>query len=166
MANSILGAGIIGLPYSFRQSGLVSGVILLVVLGWVTDWTVRLIILNAKLSGSSTYIGSKSVKLLLDPSHRTSVMDVCFGYPGRAACSFFMFAFAFGGMCAFEIIVGDTLPHVLTSVIPASTTNGFLQFIFSRNFVIAFFTLSVSYPLSLYRDIEKLSKASAMALLR
>lgn len=60
MANSILGAGIIGLPYAFRQSGLVSGILLLVILGWVTDWTVRLIILNAKLSGSSTYIGSES----------------------------------------------------------------------------------------------------------
>jgi len=93
-------------------------------------------------------------------------MDTCFGYPGKATCSFFQFAFAFGGMCAFSVIVGDTIPHVLVSVIPASTTNSFLQFICSRNFVIAFFTISISYPLSLYRDIEKLSKASAMALLR
>ena len=68
MANSILGAGIIGLPYSFRQSGLVSGILLLVILGWVTDWTVRLIILNAKLSGSSTYIGSECIQAICNPS--------------------------------------------------------------------------------------------------
>lgn len=60
MANSILGAGIIGLPYAVKESGLVSGIILLLVLGYVTDWTIRLIIINAKLSGSSNYIDSRS----------------------------------------------------------------------------------------------------------
>lgn len=33
-----------------------------------------------------------------------------------------------------------------------------------RNLCIAFFTLFVSYPLSLYRDISKLAKTSALAL--
>ncbi|CAG8522355.1 7232_t:CDS:2, partial [Gigaspora rosea] len=32
MANSIIGAGIIGLPYSFRDSGVFAGIILLIVL--------------------------------------------------------------------------------------------------------------------------------------
>jgi len=48
----------------------------------VTDWTIRLIIINAKLSGRNSYIG---------------VMDQSFGPAGRAAISFFQFAFAFGG---------------------------------------------------------------------
>lgn len=56
MANSILGAGIIGLPYAFREAGLFMGLVLLVVLGIVTDWTIRLIVLNAKMSGRTTYI--------------------------------------------------------------------------------------------------------------
>jgi sodium-coupled neutral amino acid transporter 11 len=38
MANSILGAGIIGLPYAIRQAGFVTGITLLVVLAGVTDW--------------------------------------------------------------------------------------------------------------------------------
>lgn len=37
-------------------------------------------------------------------------------------------------------------------------------FLSNRQFVITFFTLTISYPLSLYRNIESLSKASAIAL--
>lgn len=32
------------------------GILLLLVLGIVTDWTIRLIVLNAKMSGRRTYI--------------------------------------------------------------------------------------------------------------
>lgn len=36
---------------------MLAGLLLLVALGAVTDWTIRLIVVNAKLSGQSTYIG-------------------------------------------------------------------------------------------------------------
>lgn len=55
---------------------------LLIVLCAVTDWTIRLIVTNAKMSGANSYIG---------------IMNHCFGSSGRAAVSFFQFAFAFGG---------------------------------------------------------------------
>jgi sodium-coupled neutral amino acid transporter 11 len=73
---------LLGLPFAVSQAGLFSGVILLVVLCVVTDWTIRLIVINAKMSGRNSYIG---------------IMDHCFGPSGRAAVSFFQFAFAFGG---------------------------------------------------------------------
>ncbi|GAB1521406.1 hypothetical protein RhiTH_004501 [Rhizoctonia solani] len=81
MANSILGAGIIGLPYAVSQAGFVTGILLLVILAGVTDWTIRLIVRNAKLSGRTSYI---------------DIMGHCYGSSGRAAVSFFQFAFAFG----------------------------------------------------------------------
>ncbi|PWN29602.1 hypothetical protein BDZ90DRAFT_230466 [Jaminaea rosea] len=150
MANSILGAGIVGLPYSMRQSGFVAGVVLLVGLAMLTDWTIRLIILNSKLSGRQTYI---------------EIMDHCFGRKGKAAVSLFQFAFAFGGMCAFCVVIGDTIPHVLAAVFPSlAPGESFFSFLVSRSFVITFTTLLISYPLSLYRDIENLSKASAVAM--
>ena len=73
----------LGLPYAISQAGFVTGLILLVVLCGVTDWTIRLIVINAKLSGRSSYI---------------EIMNSCFGPSGRAAVSFFQFAFAFGGV--------------------------------------------------------------------
>lgn len=104
-----------------------------------------------------------------------------FGPRGRLAVSFFQFAFAFGvssfsslasransthqGMCAFCVILGDTIPRVLVALV-RDDPGAFISFLISRSFVITFLTLGVSYPLSLYRDIEKLSKASALALVR
>ncbi|KAK0504605.1 amino acid transporter [Armillaria luteobubalina] len=147
MANSILGAG---LPYAVSQAGFFTGIVLLVVLCAVTDWTIRLIVVNAKLSGSHSYI---------------DIMNHCFGSSGRAAVSFFQFAFAFGGMCAFGIIIGDTIPHVIRSIFPNLHSIPVLSLFANRQFVIALCTICVSYPLSLYRDIHKLSRASGLALI-
>lgn len=68
-------------------------------------------------------------------------------------------------MCAFCVILGDTIPRVLQSVI-GEEANGFVKFLASRQVVTFLLTVGISYPLSLYRDIEKLSHASALALVR
>jgi sodium-coupled neutral amino acid transporter 11 len=65
------------------QAGFFTGVFLLVALCGVTDWTIRLIVINAKMSGRSSYM---------------DIMSHCFGWSGRAAVSVFQFSFAFGGM--------------------------------------------------------------------
>ncbi|GAA5870042.1 hypothetical protein JCM8547_001446 [Rhodosporidiobolus lusitaniae] len=147
MSNSILGAGIIGLPYALREAGLLTGLILLFILASVTDWTIRLIVLNAKMSGRRTYI---------------DIMDSCFGARGRAAISFFQFAFAYMGMIAFSIILGDS-SRVFGAIV-GEDHGPIVHFFISRQFVTAVLTICISYPLSLYRDIEKLSHASALAL--
>ncbi|CAG7854508.1 Vacuolar amino acid transporter 2 [Serendipita indica DSM 11827] len=149
MANSILGAGIIGLPYAVSQAGFISGVFLLVVLCGVTDWTIRLIVINAKMSGRSSYM---------------DIMSHCFGWMGCAAVSLFQFSFAFGGMAAFCVIIGDTIPHVVRSIFPGLQDSA-LSFLVSRQFLIILCTVCISYPLSLYRDISKLARASGFALI-
>ncbi|KAG2146491.1 transmembrane amino acid transporter protein-domain-containing protein, partial [Suillus bovinus] len=141
--------GIIGLPYAVSQAGFFLGIVLLVVICAVTDWTIRLVVINAKLSGRTSYI---------------EVMNSCFGPSGRAAVSFFQFSFAFGGMCAFGIIIGDTIPHVIRSIFPTLHTIPVLSLFTNRQFIITLCTTCVSYPLSLYRDIHKLSRASGLAL--
>ncbi|KAG9090686.1 hypothetical protein FRC06_000922, partial [Ceratobasidium sp. 370] len=150
MANSILGAGIIGLPYAVSQAGFFTGIVLLVVLAGVTDWTIRLIVRNAKLSGRTSYI---------------DIMGHCFGSSGRAAVSFFQFAFAFGGMCAFGIIIGDTIPHVIRQLFPSLSTTPVLSILTHRKFIVIVCTTCISYPLSLYRSIASLARASTFALI-
>lgn len=68
-------------------------------------------------------------------------------------------------MCAFGIIIGDTLPHVLRSLFPSLAHIPVLSLLHNRQFVIAFCTICISYPLSLYRDIHKLARASGLALI-
>jgi sodium-coupled neutral amino acid transporter 11 len=84
-------------------------------------------------------------------------------------------------MCAFGIIIGkatcfairtfthwppgDTIPHVIRSIFPRLRTIPVLSIFANRQFIIALCTCCVSYPLSLYRDIHKLSRASGLALI-
>ncbi|EER43566.1 amino acid transporter [Histoplasma capsulatum H143] len=148
-SRSIIGAGIIGQPYAFRQAGLLVGIILLCGLTVVVDWTIRLIVINSKLSGADSF---------------QTTVEFCFGKPGLIAISIAQWAFAFGGMVAFCIIVGDTIPHVFASIFPSLKDTPFLWLLTDRRAVIALFILGISYPLSLYRDIAKLAKASTLAL--
>ncbi|EPS35724.1 hypothetical protein H072_10877 [Dactylellina haptotyla CBS 200.50] len=126
MANSIIGAGIIGQPYAFKQAGLATGVILLVVLTILVDWTINLIVINSKLSGANSFQSTIA-----------------------------QWAFAFGGMIAFCIIIGDTIPHVLGAIFPALRDMPVLWLLTNRRAVIALCVIGISYPLSLYRDIAK-----------
>ena len=140
MANSIIGAGIIGQAYAFRQAGLMTGIILLIGLTITVDWTIRLIVINSKLSGSNSFQGT---------------MEHAFGKSGLVAISVAQWAFAFGGMIAFCIIVGDTIPHVFAALFPSLADTNFLWLLTNRRACIILFILGVSYPLSLYRDIAK-----------
>ncbi|KAI9789667.1 MAG: hypothetical protein M1816_005842 [Peltula sp. TS41687] len=149
MANSIIGAGIIGQPYAFKQAGLAMGVVLLVLLTITVDWTIRLIVINSKMSGANSFQGT---------------MEYCFGRAGLIAISIAQWVFAFGGMIAFCIIVGDSIPHVMTALFPSLSNHSFLWLLTDRRAVIIIFILGISYPLSLYRDIAKLAKASTLAL--
>ncbi|KAL4889039.1 transmembrane amino acid transporter protein-domain-containing protein [Aspergillus ambiguus] len=150
MANSIIGAGIIGQPYALRQAGMAMGIILLVGLTIAVDWTIRLIVVNSKLSGADSF---------------QATMQHCFGRKGLIAISLAQWAFAFGGMIAFCIIVGDSIPHVLNSLFPSLRDMSFLWLLTDRRAIIVLLVLTISYPLSLYRDIAKLAKASTLALI-
>lgn len=63
-------------------------------------------------------------------------------------------------MCAFSVIIGDTIPHVIVYLIPAMTEYSFLRFLVDRRTIIVICTIGISFPLSLHRDIVKLSKSS------
>ncbi|KAJ2808332.1 hypothetical protein H4R20_000915 [Coemansia guatemalensis] len=149
LTNAIIGAGLIGLPYATRQAGIIIGPILVVLVAFLVDWTLRVLALNSKLSGQQSYQG---------------LVEYCFGRAGLLANSFFQGAMAGGGMASFIVVVGDTLPHVLSALMPGISQSGFGRVVFSRRFVIAFFVICMAYPLSLYRDVGKLGKTSAFAV--
>ncbi|KAL8991038.1 MAG: hypothetical protein Q9177_000450 [Variospora cf. flavescens] len=154
------------------------GVILLLVLTITVDWTIRLIVVNSKLSGTDSF---------------QATMEHCYGRSPSGLCKLTSDispdhivnrqpTSAFGGMLAFCIIIGDTIPHVMSAVFPSLSDVPFLWLLTNRRAVIIIFILGVSYPLSLYRDIAKvwertvhaeyfiidqgqLAKASSLALL-
>jgi sodium-coupled neutral amino acid transporter 11 len=118
--------------------------ILLVGLTAIVDWTICLIVINSKLSGTSSFQGT---------------VEYCFGRAGLIAISVAQWAFAFGGMVAFCVIVGDTIPHVLVAVWPGLGGVPVVGLLTDRRVAIAVCVMGVSYPLTLYRDIAKVSEA-------
>lgn len=140
MSNSILGAGIIGQPYALKSAGLITGVTLLVGLTVVVDWTIRLIVINSKMSGRNTFQGT---------------VEFCYGKWGLLAISAAQWAFAFGGMVAFAVIVGDSIPPVFHALWPGMREVPVIGWLAGRTGAIVFFCGGISWPLSLYRDISK-----------
>jgi sodium-coupled neutral amino acid transporter 11 len=123
-----------------RQAGLLSGTLLLVGLSVLIDWTICLIVINSKLSGTSNFQGT---------------VEYCFGKPGLIAISVAQWVFAFGGMVAFGVIVGDTIPHVLLAIWPNLPSIPVLGLLANRKVAITVFCMGISFPLTLYRDISK-----------
>ncbi|SCU99186.1 LAME_0G02168g1_1 [Lachancea meyersii CBS 8951] len=144
MANSILGAGVIGQPLAVKNCGLVGGFLAVVLLSGLVDWTIRLIVINLKISGTSSYQDS---------------VEFAMGKKGKLLILLTNGLFAFGGCIGFCIIIGDTIPHVLRAFFPSH------QALFHRNVIIFCVTTFISFPLSLNRDISKLSRTSMLALL-
>ncbi|GAV48519.1 hypothetical protein ZYGR_0K00240 [Zygosaccharomyces rouxii] len=144
MANSILGAGVIGQPIAVKNCGIIGAVIAYLVLFILVDWTLRLIVVNLTLAGKKTYQDTVAFSM---------------GKRGRIVVLTANGLFAFGGCIGFCIIIGDTLPHVLRAFIPQDSV--FL----SRRSIITIVTVFISYPLALQRNIAALSKASFLALI-
>ena len=142
MANSILGAGIVSQPFAIKEAGVVGAFIVYILLGIIIDWTLRLIVKNLVISGTTTYQDS---------------VERAMGKKGKLLIMLANGLFAFGGCVGFCIIIGDSIPHVLRTLFPANYIE--------RNWVIICTTLFVSLPLSLHKNIEALEKTSGLALI-
>lgn len=56
---------------------------------------------------------------------------------------------------------GDSIPHVIAYIFPSLADHAVLNLLVDRHFIIIIITIAVSFPLSLHRDIAKLSKSSS-----
>ncbi|XP_036601364.1 putative sodium-coupled neutral amino acid transporter 11 isoform X2 [Trichosurus vulpecula] len=135
VVNSIIGSGIIGLPYSMQQAGLPLGILLLLWVSYVT---------GGALSGTDSY---------------QSLVHKTFGFSGYLLLSSLQFLYPFIAMISYNIITGDTLGKVFQRIPGVDPDNFFI----GRHFIIGLSTVAFSLPLSLYRDIAKLGKASLIS---
>jgi sodium-coupled neutral amino acid transporter 11 len=60
-------------------------------------------------------------------------------------------------MVAFCVIVGDTIPKVMDAFFPSLNDMPFLWLLSNRRAVMIILILGISFPLSLYRDIAKVT---------
>lgn len=140
--NSILGAGLMGLPYAMMRSGLILGLVLLAVVTVVVDWSILLLIRTGRLACASSY---------------QDLMGRAYGFPGSVICGLFQVVFSLGGMCAYVIILADNVTRVAGFYLPESI-------LAERAFVILVTTIFGMLPLSLSRNLNFLGNFSLLAL--
>lgn len=139
--NSIVGAGIIGMPAALKDCGLVIGVALIIVIAMLIDRSVIMLV--------ECGIGAKKTNLEELVSH-------LFGKTGYNICLLFMFLYAYGAMISYITVVSDTIPMAL---------NYFLGDDSPSKTVVTLITASVfMFPLCLFRDVRKLSYTSMLSL--
>lgn len=141
--NSIIGAGIIGIPYALRECGFFVGLFMLFYVACLTDYGVRIMI-NA---------GIKTNRLSFE-----LVTEHALGRPGFYLVSFFMFTFAYGALLAYFVVIGDSVPVVLERMVGASSLW------VSRPFVMVVFGFVLILPLCMLKDMSSLSFSSSLSV--
>lgn len=147
--NSIIGSGIIGIPYALREAGFGLGILMIVCVALITDYSILILIEGGHLSNTDSY---------------QDLVLVAFGRPGFYMLTFLQFLYPFIAMVSYNVIIGDTITKIILWM--GGDNPGVIHSVFgNRQFVIFMTTLVVTLPLSLYRNIGKLGKWAFLSIL-
>ncbi|CAF2724897.1 unnamed protein product [Rotaria sp. Silwood2] len=145
LINSIVGSGVIGMSYSFRQSGYFVGTLLLGMVAVLTDYSTTILLRSGQMAKATTY--------------QELVYNVL-GRSGFLWLSLVQFLYPFICLISYNIIIGDTITKVLHRLWPT------IPHLFQNRYIIIFLcSCCVTLPLSLYRNIAKLSQVSLTGLI-
>lgn len=100
----ILGAGVGGMPYALKEAGFYAGILLIIIVAYSSDYSVRMLI----------RLGQK-----VNKKYYEQLVQSQFGHAGYVAVSAAMGIFAYGAMCAYLIGIGMLM--FCTSIPPAAS---------------------------------------------
>ncbi|KAH1019127.1 hypothetical protein HUJ05_006775 [Dendroctonus ponderosae] len=135
----------LGIPYALHQAGFGFGVLLLVLVAYITDYSLILMIKAGHISGRFSYQG---------------IMEAAFGRAGYILLGILQFVYPFIAMVSYNVVVGDTVTKVIIRLTDIEPDNIFAK----REIIVLIATIFITVPLSLYRDIAKLAKISFFSL--
>ena len=155
LVNSIVGAGIIGIPFALKESGLVSGILLLLTVSYFTDKSLRMLVELAHFHPQLQKIGLEILTF-------EDLMYLPFGTKGTYFVLISMFLLAYGAMLGYLLVIKDTVPVVLgIATNEEAGTGSFME----REFVMIVTSLIIIVPLSMQRDMSSLAYTSLLSVL-
>jgi amino acid permease len=143
LVNCVVGAGIIGLPAAVRQCGFFMGAVSLVTVAYL-------------LYRSAIYLVQCGEKL--GKHNFESLAEHLFGPLGYYVTTASMAIFAYGGMTAYMVILGDTLPPVMSLVIESAAFS-------SREFLVIISATFIMLPICMLKSLSDMVWASALSVL-
>eukprot|EP01083_Nonionella_stella_P039386 107130_1 len=141
MLNQTIGTGILGIPYIYKETGIVGSIITMLIFGAVSVYTLNLLI----------YCGKK-----LNVYNYEALLEKCFGIKGYLLSSFCIAILNIGGMLTNLIIIGDATLKILCIW-------GYDSLI-DRQIVLLALAVCVILPFCLFRDLSSLEKAGAIKI--
>ncbi|KAG5361546.1 Vacuolar amino acid transporter 5 [Yarrowia sp. C11] len=147
LVNTIVGAGILAMPFALRQNSLFLGVFLILMSGALSGFGLFL------QGRCAFYAPARQASFFALASQTYPSLSVIFDIAIAVKC--------FGVGVSYLIIVGDLMPQVVQSLFnPGDNT----QFIVSREFWILA-SVAIVVPLSYLRKIDSLKYTSLVALI-
>jgi sodium-coupled neutral amino acid transporter 11 len=140
LMNAIVGAGIVGIAYAVRATGLWAGIFLILLCAFLTDKSLRLLVATAKHAHTASY---------------ETLAEAAFGLAGFRFVAINMFVMAYGAMLSYLMIVKDTFPTLLGM---AETD------VPRRRAVLWLISCLVIVPLACQRDMANLSFTSRVSV--
>jgi hypothetical protein len=104
--NCVLGSGVVVLPYALSRCGLLLGMGALVAVAALTSESCVLLVACGESVGETSFQG---------------LCRRALGKPGELCCSLFTMLFTLGGLVSYLLIVGDTVPQVVTALVGSTT---------------------------------------------
>ncbi|MCO5575148.1 hypothetical protein L7F22_028945 [Adiantum nelumboides] len=153
LSTSIVGAGIMGLPATMNTVGLIPGLVLIVLSGFLTSTSIDFLLKYSSTSKAVSYGG---------------VMADSFGRIGRILLQVCIIINNFGLLVVYLIIIADVLSGSTTSSVHH---NGVLEecagaqtWWNSRVSVMVFTTVLILAPLTSFRHVDSLKLSSALSV--
>ena len=98
LANSTLGAGVLGLPFVALEAGLLAAVLMIAGCGVLTDWTLFLLMRCQRMTGLATF---------------EAIGERCFGRKGRLGVATGVLLINLGAQIAYLVIAADLVAPLL-----------------------------------------------------
>ncbi|KAK7295564.1 hypothetical protein RJT34_18474 [Clitoria ternatea] len=152
LSTTIIGAGIMSLPATLKQLGMVPGLLAIIFMALLTEKSIELLIRFTRAGKSVSYAG---------------LMGDSFGKCGKVMLQLCVIINNIGVLIVYMIIIGDVLSGTSSS---GDHHFGILEGWFGlhwwtgRTFVVLFTTLAIFAPLASFKRIDSLRFTSALSV--
>ncbi|CAM9400064.1 unnamed protein product, partial [Hapterophycus canaliculatus] len=143
LLGTLLGGGVLSLPFALKRSGIVFGIILLVLTAVATDFTVFTLVSCSRRSGGSTY---------------ESVADVAFGRRAKLLCMGLVICVTYLPLVGYTILLRDLLAPVAEVMLNRTLGDP------ARNVIVSGLVVLI-YPACTLRTLTALRHLSFLSVL-
>mmetsp|Transcript_19423 Transcript_19423/g.57795 ORF Transcript_19423/g.57795 Transcript_19423/m.57795 type:complete len:387 (+) Transcript_19423:369-1529(+) len=147
LTNTVVGAGVLALPFAFKATGAVLGVVVLLVVYALIMCSIELLVGCTKHTKHKSYAGIATAAL---------------GRHGNTFTQAAVFLATFGAMTSYLIIIGDMMGPLI-GLWMGGTNDDYCSFYARRQFPIIC-SLGIVVPLSMLRNIDSLRYTSGIAV--